>query len=83
MVEPKTTFDYVGEIWSIADWVRDVIRPADYNKLILPFALLRRLECALEPTRDAVCKAVELHEREWGGWRMRPIAHSRASRSTT
>ena len=28
MVEPKTTFDYVGEIWSIADWVRDVIRPA-------------------------------------------------------
>ena len=56
MVETKTTFDYVGEIWSIADWVRDVIRPADYNKLILPFALLRRLECALEPTRDAVCK---------------------------
>ena len=66
MAEPKTTFDYVGEIWSIADWVRDVIRPADYNKLILPFALLRRLECALEPTRDAVCKAVEQHEREWG-----------------
>ena len=66
MGEPKTTFDYVGEIWSIADWVRDVIRPADYNKLILPFALLRRLECALEPTRDAVCKAVEQHEREWG-----------------
>lgn len=29
MVETKTTFDYVGEIWSIADWVRDVIRPAD------------------------------------------------------
>lgn len=66
MAEPKTTFDYVGEIWSIADWVRDVIRPADYSKLILPFALLRRLECALEPTRDAVCKAVEQHEREWG-----------------
>lgn len=82
MVETKTTFDYVGEIWSIADWVRDVIRPADYNKLILPFALLRRLECALEPTRDAVCKAVELHEREWG-WRMKPTAHSRASRFTT
>lgn len=66
MGQPKTAFDYVGEIWSIADWVRDVIRPADYNKLILPFALLRRLECALEPTRDAVCKAVQLHEREWG-----------------
>ncbi|MBT1162891.1 class I SAM-dependent DNA methyltransferase [Bifidobacterium sp. SO1] len=66
MGEPKTTFDYVGEIWSIADWVRDVIRPADYNKLILPFALLRRLECALEPTRDAVCKAYEQHGKDWG-----------------
>ena len=26
MVETKTTFDYVGEIWSIADWGRDEIR---------------------------------------------------------
>lgn len=38
----KTAFDYVNEIWSIANYVRDVIRPADYNKLILPFAVLRR-----------------------------------------
>jgi len=29
--------------------------PADFNKVVLPFALLRRLECALEPTRDKVC----------------------------
>lgn len=36
----KTAFDYVNEIWSIANYVRDVIRPADYNKLILPFAVL-------------------------------------------
>lgn len=60
------SFDYVGEIWKIADYVRDVIRPADYNKLILPFALLRRLECALEPTREAVCQAVEKYEASWG-----------------
>lgn len=40
----KTAFDYVNEIWSIANYVRDVIRPADYNKLILPFAVLRRFE---------------------------------------
>ena len=62
MPEQKSAFDYVSEIWSIADWVRDVIRPADYNKLILPFALLRRLECALEPTRDKVCEAVRKYE---------------------
>ena len=54
----KTAFDYVNEIWGIANYVRDVIRSADYNKLILPFAVLRRFECALEPTRGAVCKRV-------------------------
>lgn len=37
----KTAFDYVNEIWSIANYVRDVIRPADYNKLILGY----RTEC--------------------------------------
>lgn len=52
----KSAFDYVNEIWGIANYVRDVIRPADYNKLILPFAVLRRFECALESTREAVCK---------------------------
>ena len=47
MAAEKKAFDYVNDIWSIADYVRDVIRPADYNKLILPFAVLRRFECAL------------------------------------
>ena len=37
----KSAFDYVNEIWGIANYVRDVIRPADYNKLILTFAVLR------------------------------------------
>lgn len=54
----KSAFDYVNEIWSIANYVRDVIRPADYNKLILPFAVLRRFECALELTREKVNKQV-------------------------
>lgn len=57
--EKKTPFEYVKEIWNIADYVRDVIKRADYNKVVLPFALLRRLECALEPTRDAVVKAYQ------------------------
>ena len=50
-------FDYVNEIWGIADYVRDVIKRSEYNKIILPFSLLRRLECALEPTRDAVIES--------------------------
>lgn len=62
----QTSFDYAQEIWNIADYVRGIIRRADYNKLVLPFALLRRLECALEPTRDAVCKALKANEASWG-----------------
>lgn len=64
--QKKTNLDYVNEIWNIADYVRDVISRADYNKVVLPFALLRRLECALEPTRTAVCEAVKEHEKDWG-----------------
>ena len=55
----RDAFDYVNKIWAIADYVRDVIRPADYNKLILPFAVLRRFECALESTRERVYKQVQ------------------------
>ncbi len=64
--ERKSSFDYANEIWNIADYVRDVINRKDYNKLVLPFALLRRLECALEPTRDTVFKALEENEAKWG-----------------
>lgn len=60
------TFNYESEIWNIADYVRDVIKRSEYNRIILPFSLLRRLECALEPTRDAVLDAVKEHEEEWG-----------------
>ena len=52
MAAEKKAFDYVNDIWSIADYVRDVIRPADYNKLILPFAVLHLVAGALERTRD-------------------------------
>ncbi len=65
-IEIKDNFDYVNEIWKIADYVRDTIKRSEYNRVILPFALLRRLECALEPTREAVVKALKKHEAKWG-----------------
>ncbi|MDR7812376.1 type I restriction-modification system subunit M [Lacrimispora sp.] len=58
-------FNYVDAIWNIADYVRDIIKRSEYNRLVLPFSLLRRLECALEPTRDAVVEAVKKHEADW------------------
>ena len=41
-------------IWSVADLLRGDFKQSDYGKVILPFTLLRRLECVLEPTKDAV-----------------------------
>ena len=46
-------------IWSTADLLRGDYKQSDYGKIILPFTLLRRLECALEPTRDDVLKEYE------------------------
>lgn len=59
-------FNYEDEIWKIADYVRDIIKRSEYNRIILPFALLRRLECALEATRDDVCRVFEEKEAKWG-----------------
>lgn len=59
-------FNYVDEIWGIADYVRDIIKRSEYNRLVLPFSLLRRLECAFESTREAVLAAVKEHESDWG-----------------
>ena len=43
-------------IWSVADLLRGDYKQSDYGKVILPFTLLRRLDCVLEPTKDAVLK---------------------------
>jgi type I restriction enzyme M protein len=41
-------------IWNVADTLRGPFKPSLYGRIILPFTVLRRLECVLEPTRDAV-----------------------------
>jgi type I restriction enzyme M protein len=46
-------------IWSTADLLRGDYKQSDYGKVILPFTLLRRLECVLEETRDEVLKEYE------------------------
>ncbi len=43
-----------GFIWSVADLLRGDFKRSEYGRIILPFTLLRRLECVLEPTREAV-----------------------------
>ncbi|TDN59477.1 type I restriction-modification system subunit M [Scandinavium goeteborgense] len=46
-------------IWSVADLLRGDFRQSQYGRIILPFALLRRLECVLEPTKQAVIDQAE------------------------
>ena len=41
-------------IWSVADLLRGDYRQSDYGKVILPFTVLRRLDCVLAATKPAV-----------------------------
>ncbi len=41
-------------IWSVADLLRGDYRQSDYGKVILPFTVLRRLDCVLGPTKAKV-----------------------------
>ena len=41
-------------IWKIAELLRGPYQPNQYGDVILPFTILRRLDCILEPTKDEV-----------------------------
>ncbi|WP_148203062.1 type I restriction-modification system subunit M [Thiobacillus denitrificans] len=41
-------------IWSIADLLRGPYRPPQYERVMLPLVVLRRFDCVLESTKDAV-----------------------------
>lgn len=49
-------------LWSIADLLRGDFKQSQYGRIILPFTLLRRLECVLEDTKDKVLKAAKQHQ---------------------
>ena len=54
MSEPKGFQDKVSLIWSVADILRGDFKPHEYGQTILPFVVLRRLECALEKNKEKV-----------------------------
>jgi type I restriction enzyme M protein len=47
-------------IWSVADLLRGDYKQSEYGKVILPFTVLRRLDCVLESTKPAVLKELEI-----------------------
>ncbi|MEU9876621.1 type I restriction-modification system subunit M [Streptomyces phaeochromogenes] len=50
--------ELANHAWSVADLLRGDYKQSDYGKVILPFTVLRRLECVLEPTREKVVETV-------------------------
>ncbi|PLD54248.1 restriction endonuclease subunit M [Klebsiella pneumoniae] len=46
-------------IWSVADLLRGDFKQSQYGRIILPFTVLRRLECVLEANKQKVLVAVE------------------------
>ncbi len=46
--------DKVSLIWNTAELLRGDYKQSDYGKVILPLTVIRRLDCVLEPTKDAV-----------------------------
>ncbi len=46
-------------VWAIAEILRGDFKQSEYGKVILPFVVLRRLDCILESTKDAVLNVAE------------------------
>ena len=46
-------------IWSVAELLRGDYTQSEYGKVILPFTVLRRLDCVLDPTKVAVLAELE------------------------
>ena len=63
-------------IWSVADLLRGDYKQSDYGKVILPFTVLRRLDCVLEPTKAAVL--AELAEKTKQGINPEPFLRRKA-----
>jgi len=47
-------------LWSVADLLRGDYKQSDYGKVILPFTVLRRIDCVLAPTKEAVLEELAL-----------------------
>ena len=66
-------------IWSVADLLRGSYKQSDYGKVILPFTVLRRLDCVLESTKEAVL--TEYAEKQKAGINPEPFILRKAGQS--
>ena len=50
----NTFQDKANFIWQVADILRGTFKQHEYGDVMLPFVVLRRLDCVLEDHKDAV-----------------------------
>lgn len=55
----QTPNNLAAHSWALADLLRGDFKQSQYGRIILPFNLLRRLECVLEETKSAVIAEYE------------------------
>ncbi len=51
--------DRANFIWNLADLLRGDYKPAEYGKVVLPFTILRRLDCLLSDTKPQIMQQYE------------------------
>jgi len=54
LMKESTIKNHAAFIWAVADLLRGDYKQSEYGKIILPLTVLRRLDCVLEPTKEAV-----------------------------
>jgi len=54
MIEPAKFNNVVSFLWAIADLLNGAFKKSEFQKIILPFTVLRRLDYALEKTKAKV-----------------------------
>ena len=58
MSSPKLS-EYKSTVWGVFELLRGRYKRHEYGQVILPFVLLRRLDCILEPTKIKVLAAIK------------------------
>jgi type I restriction enzyme M protein len=52
--QTETIRNHAAFIWTVADLLRGDYKQSEYGKVILPLTVIRRLDCVLEATKEAV-----------------------------
>ena len=68
--------DKANFIWGVADdMLRGAFKQHEYGDVILPFVVLRRLDCVLEPRKDQVLEAFNKYNGQLDEDQLKPILH--------